>query len=467
MVNKNVLLQKLKPYVGSLKIVKYDQGTNDIIKELLKSHEEQASEYDKIYPYFIGKNVKQTAQNIFDFLKRNVKYNIEPGSKQTLKSPSSIIAQGYGDCKQYAQFIGGILGAMQRNRNGADWVYRFASYNPDNQIQHVFVVVKDDKGNNIWIDPVLNTLNERKKYTFKIDKKPKENMALYKISGMDNQVGKFSWKQAFSLKNIVNTVKKVAVPVASLVLPGVLNKVGGKILEKIDGSGKIANIIDKVKDNAPQLTKVVEAVNKVASVENIVVNVDKTVARNAFLTLVSSNKSGLATKLGASMSQIGPALQSYWIDLGGDYNTLQSTILSGSRNAISGVDKNFYSKRIGATISAESIYATALPVIEVLKPILEAVGVDVNSLVKTGTDEAVTQVANNIITTNQTPPSVEKQPVIEKMPGGQTIEAVKADVKTTDGTASLNIGAESGSGYSKFVLPAVALGALYLLTKKK
>ena len=470
MIDRSTLLSKLKPYVGNATILKYDQGTGDIIKELLNSHLEYQKEYDRIYPYFMGRNVLETCKNIFNFLKKNVTYDIEPGSRQTLKSPSSILAQGYGDCKQYSQFIGGILDAIKRNKGGVEWCYRFASYNPQKQIQHVFVVAKDKQGNEIWIDPVLKTFNQKKDYTYKVDKKP--NMALYKISGTDDQVGKFlPGLKKLSLKNVAKTVKKVAkvvAPVASIVVPaGLATKVGGKILKKVASKGIVKKIATKVAKSAPKVAKLKKAVNKVASVKKVVVKVDKTVARNAFLTLVSSNKGGIATKLGASFSAIKPGLFAQWQKLGGNTANLQSTILKGSRNAISGMDRYFYNSSIGAVVSAETIYSTALPVIETLKPILASVGIDVDKLVNTGTDEALNQVAQDIITTDETPQSVEEQPVIEPNEQGEAVAPVQSDVTTQNGVATLDIKSQGSADYTKFIVPAIAVAGIYFLTRKK
>jgi len=199
MLLKKDLLSKLPIYNGKIGILKYEQNTDDIITHLLKCHDEYKKDYDKIYPYFLGNTLEETCYNIFDFLKKNVLYRIEPSTKQTLKSPSAIMAQGYGDCKQYSQFAGGILDAINRNKYKIDWCYRFASYNNDKELQHVFIVAKDNTGKEIWLDPVLSSFNNRKKYTFKEDKKP---MALYKISGFTT-VSKAAAAQK-SFRNMTN-----------------------------------------------------------------------------------------------------------------------------------------------------------------------------------------------------------------------------------------------------------------------
>jgi hypothetical protein len=479
MVSKVELLQKLKPYVGTLKIVKYDQGTNDIIKELLQSHKEQASEYDKIYPYFIGKNLKETARNIFNFLKRNVRYSIEPGSKQTLKSPSSILAQGYGDCKQYSQFIGGILDAIKRNKGGLDWCYRFASYNPENQIQHVFVVAKDNSGHVIWIDPVLSKLDERKKYTFKKDKTP--SMALYKISGTE-EIGKISLKK-LSLKNIAKVAKKVAKPLSKVVKVATSITPAGAGLNLAKGGlkklakGAIKKVVKKAtaKGAIKKVAKSALAKATKGSLAKVVIKVGTVPSRNAFLTLVKANKAGIATKLGASLSTVQNDLKQVWESLGGKYNTLASTILKGSKESISGVDNSYYISGIGA-VDISKTYTTALPVIKKLENILKSVGIDVDSIVEKGSDEALKQVADSVAVTpqgdvvdNPATPSTESsnQPVIEPNPAQQTTEAVESVVTANGDTATVAIQSEAGGSYNKFIIPAVALGALYFLTKKR
>ena len=174
-MNVGSILGRLAPYKAQERKIVEDQSTGDIISAITKAHILYAPEYKKISSFFKGSNTKQTGKKIFDFLKSNVKYVIEPGDKQTVKSPAAILAQGYGDCKHYAGFSGGILQHI-----GIPFAYRFASYRMlDKQPQHVFVVINPG-GNEIWLDPVLNEYNYQKPYTYAKDKK----MALYTISGI-------------------------------------------------------------------------------------------------------------------------------------------------------------------------------------------------------------------------------------------------------------------------------------------
>ena len=183
--NSDLLLQ-LEPFINNEMVIVDDQNVTDIIGAILDTHKQYREEYDKIYQYFVGSTPTETANNIFKYLKKNVKYNIEPENLQTVKSPAAIIATGNAgsDCKNYALFINGVLDSYRRNElQGFDLYFRFASYDPfDNTPQHVFSVMNID-GKEIWIDPVLSFFNQKKQPNYYKDKKIKQ-MALVALSGI-------------------------------------------------------------------------------------------------------------------------------------------------------------------------------------------------------------------------------------------------------------------------------------------
>jgi hypothetical protein len=183
MVSRNTILGKLTPFLNQQNVVVENQGVNDIIGGILDTHNKYQSEYDNIYQYFDGNDLYETCNNIFQFLKKNVPYYIESNDLQYLKSPSSIISTP-SDCKSYALFSCGVLDAIKRN-TGDDFevIYRFASYDPFDKIpQHVFCVVRQN-GEELWIDPVLDKFNEKKKPYFFKDKNV-NNMSLVGLSGV-------------------------------------------------------------------------------------------------------------------------------------------------------------------------------------------------------------------------------------------------------------------------------------------
>jgi hypothetical protein len=191
MVSKNTLISKLEPFLGKKDVIVYNQDTTDIIDGILNNHQKYASEYDKIYRYFIeDDNTDQTAYNVWCFLKDNFSYVIEPEKMQILRSPAAILGSNKNgiDCKGYATFAAGVMSAWKRNTGKKyDVVYRFASYDAfDKTPQHVFVVIKED-GIEYWIDPVLDEYDQKKQPYFYKDKKIND-MALIALSGV-NRVG--------------------------------------------------------------------------------------------------------------------------------------------------------------------------------------------------------------------------------------------------------------------------------------
>jgi len=185
MLSKEILAKKLSPFLGTEKTLVLNQDTGDIIDGIVSMHDKYRSEYDKIYKYFVGDNVDDTAYNIWCYLKDNFKYNIESEDLQVLRSPASIMNNKVGiDCKNYSLAAAGLLDAYRRKEKldfGLD--FRFASYDPFNKTpQHVFVVIKD-KGKEYWLDPVLDEYDLKKQPYYYKDKKINK-MALIALSGI-------------------------------------------------------------------------------------------------------------------------------------------------------------------------------------------------------------------------------------------------------------------------------------------
>lgn len=208
-MNAGNLLGILTPYRAKIVKLVENQDTRDIVRNILIYHNLYRSEYDKISDKFIGKDPRQTLKNVFNFLKQNVSYKIESENRQTLKSPAAIIATGKttgSDCKNYALFIAGIAESLTRLKiQNIPVTYRFASYKwYDEQPQHVFIVAFPGTKDEIWIDPVLDKFDEKKRYNHSTDKK----MALVGISGTENKQAISGIKDLF--KNVKNAVLVVA-----------------------------------------------------------------------------------------------------------------------------------------------------------------------------------------------------------------------------------------------------------------
>jgi hypothetical protein len=184
MISKNILLQKLPPFMNNQRVIMKNQNVGDIIKGILSTHEQYKSQYDKISPFFLGENLEETCYNIWEFLKENVPYRIESDNLQTLRSPASIISGIPADCKTYSLFSMGITDSLRRKSLiNCNLAFRFAGYNHfSDNLEHVFTVINPKSNNEIWCDAVLPNFNEKKQPSIYKDKNIK--MALVALSGI-------------------------------------------------------------------------------------------------------------------------------------------------------------------------------------------------------------------------------------------------------------------------------------------
>jgi len=234
------LLSQLESFKNNKNIISYDQSTNDIINAILKQHNKSVNEYDKLYYFFDQGNYYDTAKKVFNYLKNNIKYIIEPDNLQTVKSPAAILATGKttgSDCKNFSLFFAGIMDAYRRNTGeNFDLSFRFASYDGSKTPEHVFVVINPDTNQEVWCDAVLDYFNEKKKPNYFKDKKIK-NMALMALSGINTQSqvsGLFNFNSSDSGSKgngVVNDISKGvadAIPFGNSIL-SLMNLVSGLI----------------------------------------------------------------------------------------------------------------------------------------------------------------------------------------------------------------------------------------------
>jgi hypothetical protein len=184
--SKNYILQKLSPFQNYKKVLTTDQTTKEIVNGIVDTLDQYHDEYNKISKYFLGSNVRETAKNVWEFLKSNVPYYIESGDFQTLRSPSAILSMPMGaDCKSFALFTAGVFESLNfKGDLKVPFAFRFASYkNNSKEFGHVFIVLYPETNKEIWIDPVLDKFDDRSKIpTYYKDKKVK--MSLVQMSGV-------------------------------------------------------------------------------------------------------------------------------------------------------------------------------------------------------------------------------------------------------------------------------------------
>jgi len=180
----DTVLNRLPAREQQYKKLVEDQNVFDIVRHTLKMHKEYANDYDLFSKLFWQGDVHKTCQAIFDFCKAYIPYEAEPSKTQVVRNARQILLDAKTDsipldCKTYGLICTGIVDSLKRQGYPINAIFRFASdVQGDNYPKHVFCVVKTDESN-IWLDPVLDRLNQYHKYYYFLDKKPPQ-VALYK-----------------------------------------------------------------------------------------------------------------------------------------------------------------------------------------------------------------------------------------------------------------------------------------------
>lgn len=406
------LLNKLPPFQNKRQVVVFNQSVGDIIQGILQTHNKYTKEYDILAPRFAARSAEKIARNVYDYLKEHTYYVVESDNRQTLRSPAAILALGANpkvglDCKSYALFIAGILSAFQRKGIKINWCYRFASYRLTDKLpHHVFVVLNPGSDNEIFVDPVLPTFNNRKIYFYKIDRKP---MALVAIAG-------------------VGRVKRTK-------------------------SEKIARrkaLKAKIKTSIKKAGKIVLKFNPATAA-----------ARNSFLLLVKLNVFNLGRKLYQMQKVNEKKLKSFWEKIGGNYRTLSIAIGQGAKQQpqLSG---------IGFAPAVPAALAAATPIILKIKTILEEAGIDTKDigkkakeLVAAAIDKKIEAKANAVANSEEGEQTQDPEYNDMNLPDSAT-QALSAEDEQTEGGDEI-----AGIPKNTLLIGGAALAAAYFLTRKK
>jgi hypothetical protein len=414
-VNVGAILGRLNPYQAQERKIVEDQSTGDIISAITTSHEKYKPEYKKIALFFKGSNPKQTGKKLFDFLKNNVRYIIEPGDKQTVKSPAAILAQGHGDCKHYSLFAGGVLQQL-----GVPFAYRFASYKTfDPQPGHVFVVINPGTSNEIWVDPVLTSFDYKKPYTHAKDKR----MALYTVSG----IGQATRAQKAALKQ-AKQAKKAA-------------------------KGKEAKKAAKVEVKAARKAAGRTAGQVLKKGAKVVLKVSAAPMRNAFLLLVRLNFANLGVKLKRGWDKAPSKLQTFWESIGGKIEALKKAWEKGSTK------KRIFGEDTIGEPGIAAATASAAPLIVKIADLLKKIGIEPEELVEIGKD-AINQKAQELAKKALQPKAAKEAAQIE------VSDQLEADIEeATTATPAPMFRAANGTNMLPLILGGAAV--LYFVTRKR
>lgn len=139
--------------------------SNDLINILISKLPTATKQVKSIAPKFKGRTPKESARKIWNFLKQNISYKIDPDMDQYIRLPARFVADAVGDCKSYTLFTGAILNALK-----IPFSFRFAGYDGNTIPSHVYTVAHTPSGD-VIIDGVYHRFDAEKKPNFKKDKK--------------------------------------------------------------------------------------------------------------------------------------------------------------------------------------------------------------------------------------------------------------------------------------------------------
>jgi hypothetical protein len=159
------ILVKQKGKHGVYKQFHKDGDTQDIINTVLYADKrpEHLKDTQELAKSLRQGSDLQTAYNIWFWVKKNIKYILDPLGEQYIKAPNKTLSDGFGDCKSRTLLITSLLA-----NNGIKGKYRFAGYRMGNPVSHVYAVALID-GKEVILDPDMNSFNQQKKYSIKID----------------------------------------------------------------------------------------------------------------------------------------------------------------------------------------------------------------------------------------------------------------------------------------------------------
>lgn len=368
----------LPPASGRAVLLKHNQNTDDIIRALVANHRENVAQGRRIAHHFEADTVRDVCRKIWDFLRNHIPYEIEPASRQTVKTISRMIhdaSRGKGsDCKHYATFTGVVLQALK-----IPFVYRFAGYTSPEYPGHVYAVATPAPGVEIIIDAVLPQFDTEKTPLFVKD------MALMKLSGIPGSpASELVTGDGVGFDKLCKGFEK-----ACLMHP--------------DGIGAVKagkkNIIQKI----AQGTK----------------TVGLAVPRNAFLVLTAENVFGLASKIREIERKRGRDGLEFWKKIGGDRDALLKAVQSGEKkkpltlkevqataqkaaqvlnNKPAGnkpadkktgiLARTVKGRKVGEVLTISAAIASAAPIIAEVKKALEAAGIDTREILEAGKQAA-------------------------------------------------------------------------------
>lgn len=153
-------------------IINHQGKTKDIMQAVVDCYNSDYAQVQELADNLPGNDTLSRCRAVFDFVDKNIKYQIDPLQKQWIRTPARLWSDGEGDCKSFSIFICSCLRCM-----GIPHLFRFAAYEGNSDPTHVYAVAIDESGKEIIVDPVYRdengkaVFNKECPYIKKIDMK--------------------------------------------------------------------------------------------------------------------------------------------------------------------------------------------------------------------------------------------------------------------------------------------------------
>ena len=144
--------------------------TEDIMQAVIDCYNSDYAQVRELSESLPGDDTLSRCRAVFDFVDKNIRYQMDPLQKQWIRTPARLWSDGEGDCKSFSIFICSCLRCM-----GIPHLFRFAAYEGASDPTHVYAVAIDEAGKEIIVDPVYRdesgkaVFNKECPYTKKID----------------------------------------------------------------------------------------------------------------------------------------------------------------------------------------------------------------------------------------------------------------------------------------------------------
>ncbi len=400
-------------------VLKKDGSVDDtvqLMKRIIKEYSYQVRGLAKILK---GKTIKESAENVFNFVFKYIKYNVEKGEQ--LRTPAytwycaqvcarqgnQFDAKNSADCDCMSIFCGSLFYEMK-----IPFALRIAAYKDDwgnvGNWQHVYVIVYGD-GENITCDPVTHKFNYEKPTgkdkTYPMSLTGNDIIMLSGIDGTsrvyeeneDGSVGLLAGRKKRKERRAARKAARKEKRAAKKAIRKARKSGDKEALKKAKAAKKAAK--KKLAANRGGLVKAAKKVGK--AIKKFTVKTSLLLPRASFLLLLRLNFRGLAKRLSTNQ-QARDKFAKVWKNLGGSMSKLNKAIDKGKgRKALFGskklkgdlegqlaelglvlenhgvIDMPEYLGSLGiepATTATGTAIASAMPIIKKVLEVMKSVG---------------------------------------------------------------------------------------------